>query len=78
MKLTAPKDRTGIVMCSASGQNYQIGEHGQVEVSAVDVSDLLRAGFSTGDTPQEPPTAPAATFSQEPAPGIEPTAGAAV
>ena len=69
MKLTAPIGRTGIVMCSASGQNYEIDEHGQIEVNPVDVSDLLRAGFSTGDVPQAAPVAPAATFSQEPAPG---------
>jgi hypothetical protein len=46
MKLTAPKARAGIVMCSASGQTDTIDANGQIEVSAVDVSDLLSAGFS--------------------------------
>jgi len=59
MKLTAPKARAGIVMCSASGQTYTMDANGQIEVSAVDVSDLMRAGFSM---PQEAPATPAATF----------------
>jgi hypothetical protein len=72
MKLTAPKDRHGLVMCSASGLNYDIDGNGQVEVEQRDVADLLRAGFTIGDVAQEAPAAPASTFSQESAPGTEP------
>jgi hypothetical protein len=64
MKLTAPEGRTGLVQCSASGKNYHIDEHGQVDVDTCDVADLLRAGFTTGEVAQAAPEAPESAFAQ--------------
>jgi hypothetical protein len=72
LKLKAPIGRTGLVMCSASGTNAQIDADGNVEVSLVDLPDLLRAGFSVGDERLPVPLPAASTFVQDAAPPAAP------